>query len=118
MIEFVLEIIESVHLTGSMFDDVSLLTDTQAFEIVESDADFLVDMACEETSGVHMEPSLVVIPVSLMILFINRQALDLWSCCHLRVPAWLTFMKVSILSIVKSQGLPHVTAVTHLSLEG
>jgi hypothetical protein len=83
VIEFVLEIIKSVHLAGSMFDDVSLLTDTQAFEIVEGDADFLVDVAREEASGVHVEPGLVVIPVSLMILFINWQALYLWSFGHL-----------------------------------
>lgn len=74
--DMVLELLcfKLIELNGSLLYDLSLLSNTEAFEVIEADAHLLIDVRGEPPGRLHVDLGGLMVPEPLMILLFHGQA--------------------------------------------
>lgn len=98
-----LQLLKLVELSCSLFDDLSLLTNAQAFQVLEADSDLIVNVSGEPARRFQVVLPWLMVPVPFMILLVcrqNSQALQFWSLLELlsvEAPAMLVPVRLAFI---------------------
>ena len=85
-----LDLFDFVKLGCPLLDDLPLLPDAEALQVIKADAHLIINMLSEPPSGLQIQLPRLVIPELLMVLLVSRQCPDLLSLSqilHVETPS-------------------------------